>query len=356
MTHRSYALILVASILGVAAALAAGSARLEPLSGDLSRIGRYDEADFGWRGAQARFKEPLFQINPDHIGHDIVVLGDSFSNDGAASWVNYAAKETGARIATFHVRGKSWRALLDEPSYRAAPPKIFVLQIVERDLKKILGAASPACGGHTAALRVRLVSHPLTAAPERIDRPTRRTFAELDPRYFAQFQWARLLRRLGRSFGEVVEVSLTRRAFSSRRGEATLVYTGDVLKRFWTKADIEAMDCSLRQIQDAVQRDGRTLFLAMIIPDKLTAYSPDLADRSLAGLSVLGRLDSRAVSHVPVARALEREILAGTQDIYLPDDSHLGSAGQEAVARALLSELRRRGTLSPASKRLSTAN
>ena len=342
MTHRSYALILVASILGVAAALAAGSARLEPLSGDLS-IGRYDEADFGWRGAQARFKKPLFQIvrpyRPRHRGPGRLVL-----NDGAASWVNYAAKETGARIATFHVRGKSWRALLDEPSYRAAPPKIFVLQIVERDLKKILGAASPACGGHTAALRVRLVSHPLTAAPERIDRPTRRTFAELDPRYFAQFQWARLLRRLGRSFGEVVEVSLTRRAFSSRRGDATLVYTGDVLKRFWTKADIEAMDCSLLQIQDAVQRDGRTLFPAMITPDKLTAYSPDLADRC-SPPERSRRLDS-ARSPRPRRTRLEREILAGTQDIYLPT-TFISLRRSGSRRRALLSELRRRGRCRP---------
>jgi hypothetical protein len=356
MTHRSYTLILVASILGVAAALAAGSARLEPLSGDLARIGRYDETDFGWRGEQIRFKIPLFKRDPSRIDHDIVILGDSFSNDGAASWTNFAAAETGLRIATFHIRQTPWRAILDEPSYRSTPPKVFILEIVERDLKGMLRTAPPPCGGHASAPLVRLLTRPTTASPERISRPTQRTLAQLDPRHFTQFQWARLLRRLGRSSGEVVEVALTRRAFSSRRGDATLVYTGDVLKRFWTKADLEAMDCSLRQIQDTVQRDGRTLFLAMLIPDKLTAYSPDLADRSLADLGVLDRLDARTVSHVPVARALEREIHAGTQDIYLPDDSHLGSAGQEAVARALLDELRRRGALPPASRRLSTAN
>lgn len=356
MSHRSYALCLVAAILGVAGALAAGSARLEPLSGDLARIGRYDEADFGWLGAQTRFKEPLFQINPSRIDHDIVVLGDSFSNDGAASWVNYAAKETGARIAVFHVRGKSWRVLLDEPSYRAAPPKIFILEIVERDLKEILGAAPTSCGGRAPAPRVRLAPNPRTAALERVERPTRRTLVQLDPRHFAQFQEARLLRRLGRSSGEVVEVALTRRAFSSRRGDATLVYTGDLLKRFWTASDLDTIDCSLRQIQDAVQRDKRTLFLAMLIPDKLTAYSPDLADRSVAGLSILDRLDTRSISRLPVALALTRKIHAGVKDVYLPNDSHLGSAGHEALAQTLLDELRRREVLPPASKPLPTAN
>lgn len=345
MNHRSYAFSLSAAILGVAGALAAASSRLEPLSGDLARIGRYDEADFGWRGTQERFKEPLFQINPEHVDSDIVVLGDSFSNDGTASWVNYAVKETGARFATFHVRGRSWRELLDLPSYRAAPPKIFILQIVERDLKQILGAAPASCGGRAPAPRVRMAQSPRLATPENISRPTQRTLVQLDAHHFAQFQWARLLRLLGRSSGEVVEVALTRKAFSSRRADATLVYTGDVLKRFWTAAELKAIDCSLRQIQDAVQNDGRTLFLAMIIPDKLTAYSPDLADRSLAGLGVIDRLDSQAVARIPVARALEREIRAGALDVYLPDDSHLGSVGQEAVARALLDDLRRRGAL-----------
>lgn len=356
MTHRFYALSLAAAILGIAGALAAGSARLEPLSGDLARIARYDEADFGWLGAQVRFTEPLFKINPVRVEHDIVILGDSFSNDGAASWVNYAAKETGARIAVFHVRGKSWRALLDEPSYRAAPPKIFILEIVERDLKGALALAPSSCGGGAPAPRVRLGRSPLAAVAQLVERPTRRTFAELDPRHFAQFQGARLLRRLGRSSGEVVEVALTRRAFSSRRDDATLVYAGDLLKRFWTPSDLEAVACSLRRIQDAVQRDGRTLFLAMLVPDKLTAYSADLADRSIAGLGVLDRLDARAVSVIPVGRALEREIRAGTQDVYLPDDSHLGSAGQEALAQALLEELRRREVIPPASKPLSAAN
>jgi hypothetical protein len=354
MTDRSYTLILAAAILGIGAAFAAGSARLEPLSGDLARIGRFDEADYGWHGHQARFERPLFQVNPGRISHDIVILGDSFSNDGAAGWPNYVAAETGARIATFHVRGRPWRAVLNEPSYRASPPKVFVLEVVERDLKEILGAAPRSCGPGAPAPRVRLAYSPRTAALESVGRPTRRTFAQLDPLHFAQLEWARLLRRLGRSSGEAVEVALTRRAFSSRRGDSTLIYTGDVLKRFWIAPDLKAVDCGVRAIQDAVQRDGRTLFLTMLVPDKLTAYSPYLADRSLAGLGVLDRLDS--IARVPVAAALAREIHAGTLDVYLPDDSHLGSSGQEAVARALIEELRLRGVLPPASKRLQTAN
>lgn len=356
MSHRAYALSLAAAILVIAGALAAGSLGLEPFSGDLTRIGRFDEAEYGWIGAQTRFAKPLFQTSPARIDHDIVVLGDSFSNDGETSWPNYVAGLTGARVATFHVRGKSWRDLVDDPSYRASPPKVFVLEIVERDLKQILGAAPSSCGGRAPSPRVRLAAMARDMSPERAERPTRRSLAQLDPRQFTQFQWARLLRRHGRSTGEVVQVALTRRAFSSRRGDSTLVYTGDVLKRFWTASDLAAMDCALRRIQDAVQRDGRTLFLAMLIPDKLTAYSPLLADPTIAGLGVLDRLDPRAASRLPVARDLERAILAGTPDVYLPDDSHLGAAGQEILARTLLDELRRRGALPPASEPRPTAN
>lgn len=198
MSHRAYALSLAAAILGIAGALAAGSLELEPFSGDLARIGRFDEADYGWSGAQTRFAKPLFQTSPARIDHDIVVLGDSFSNDGETSWPNYVAGLTGARIATFHVRGKSWRKLLDDPSYRASPPKIFVLEIVERDLKQILGAAPSSCGGRAPSPRVRLAAMARDMSPERAERATRRSLAQFDPRQFAQFQWARLLRRHGR--------------------------------------------------------------------------------------------------------------------------------------------------------------
>lgn len=356
MTNSSYAFRLVLTVLAAASALAGGSILLQPLSGDQARIGRYDEADFGWQGTQTRFKEPLFQLDPARIDHDIVVLGDSFSNDASVSWQNHVAQQTGARIATFHIRNTRWDRLLQDPSYRASPPKVFVLEIVERDLKEALGTPPPSCEVLETSPHPRLPLSPVEAEVERYTRPTRRSLFQLDPREVLQFQWARLLRRFGRSSGEAVEVGLTRRAFSCRSEKSTLVYAGDILKRHWTPADLKNIGCQLRWIQDSVQRGGRTLFLVMLIPDKLTAYSPDLSDRALDGLGILSRLDTRGLNVLPVAQALGREIRAGTLDVYLPDDSHLGSLGQELLARTVFDELHRRGVLPSVPKRRLTSS
>ena len=45
--------------------------------------------------------------------------------------------------------------------------------------------------------------------------------------------------------------------------------------------------------------------------------------------------------------ALRKEIARGVRDVYLPNDTHWGSAGHQAVSRALLDYLTERGILSP---------
>lgn len=357
MTHRSYAVSLAAAVLAAAGLLAAASATLEPVSGDLARIGRFDESEYGWRAPQERRREPLFDVSPSRVSHDLVVLGDSFSQDPHAGWPGDLAAETGARVASFHLGGRTWRALLADPGYRASPPKVFILQVVERDARRWLADPAAPCAAAAPAPSPRLTERPRPVSYEPVERPTRRGPAELDAREFVQFQWARLLRRLGRRSGEAVAVGLTRRAFTSRRADSTLVYAGDLLKAYWTPADLRAVSCGLARMQDEVQRGGKTLFLAVLIPDKLTAYAPLLADRSLAGLGVLDRLDAPGLQTVPAAEALAQAVQAGVLDVYLPDDSHLGRAGHLAVARAVSGELRRRGALSPSrGGRLATSN
>lgn len=346
MSHRAYALSLIALILAAAGALTLASARLEPLSGDLTRIGRYDEAEFGWNQAQTRFHEPHFDDAPETLRHDIVVIGDSFSHNTTGSWQNYLAAKTGAHIATLPFGPGSWRTAVDGPSYRnSPPPKVFILEIVERDLKKNFGEPQTACGAASPTPRPRLVMHSIAYATERFERSLRLRFVELSAHYFAQSLWARLMRRLGRPTGEVVLVDIARPLFTSRRKDATLVYAGDFAKRDWTDADVKAIDCNLSLARDVIERGGRTIFLTMVVPDKLTAYSPNLLDRSLAGLGIIDRLDAPSVRMIPVARTVEKAIRAGVLDVYLPDDSHFGSAGYEAAARAVEAELLRRGIL-----------
>ena len=45
--------------------------------------------------------------------------------------------------------------------------------------------------------------------------------------------------------------------------------------------------------------------------------------------------------------ALKNEIARGTWDVYLPNDTHWGSAGHRTVARSLREYLKRKGVLAP---------
>jgi hypothetical protein len=151
--------------------------------------------------------------------------------------------------------------------------------------------------------------------------------------------------RIGVDTGQVMVADLSRTLFSSSFARESLFYEEDLRKASWTRADLDAIACGLRQLQDRVQMNGRSLFLALLIPDKLTVYGPDLVDHSLRDLSVLGRIDLRGVNLVRADLDLESAVRAGQLDIYLPDDTHLGSTGQAIVGGAVATELRRRGVV-----------
>lgn len=340
MSHRSYAVLLAAAIAAWCAFLGAYSLSLEPLSGDLARIGRFDEADFGPRAGQLRFSRPLFETAPPRLAHDVVVLGDSLSHDAASGWQNFMALETGETFAVFHWKQRKWEDLLSDPGYREHPPKVFIFQTFERSLKE--HAREGPCGGLIPPPRPSLAPRRRPAETFVYRRPVRARLSDVNLSYALDSMVARARRRLGLRSGEAMEVSLERPLFSSRKADAALIFRDDLLKGAWTRADLDAVSCGLRRLQDAVQGDGRTLFLAVLVPDKLSAYSGDLKDRSLAGLGVLDRLDLEGVNVVPVGARLTEAVKAGTVDVYLPDDSHLGSAGYAIMARSISSEVQRR--------------
>ena len=131
--------------------------------------------------------------------------------------------------------------------------------------------------------------------------------------------------------------------FSSRHDRGLLVYAEDFNKLGWRSADWDAAICDLVRLQDRVQANGRTAFLAMVVPDKLTVYTPFLPERRYDGLSHLDWLaDAATLNLVRLDGALDprRHV-----DLYLPDDTHWSSAGYDIAAGLVLGQMLDRGIL-----------
>jgi len=133
--HRRFVLGLLALVLVLAFGLFCLGVYLQPLSGDLTRIGSYAEKDFGWNKPQLEFQPPLSEIGRYEHYHDVVVLGDSFSTGRPhLRWQNYLVAAKGWSIATLDTNKIHVEQILENPVFRKTPPKIFILENVERDL------------------------------------------------------------------------------------------------------------------------------------------------------------------------------------------------------------------------------
>lgn len=131
------------------------------------------------------------------------------------------------------------------------------------------------------------------------------------------------------------------RFFSSRQSNTLLLYKHDLRKASWDTPEIAKIKCILMNMQNLVQANGKTLFIAMIVPDKLTAYSHHLMDRAYANLSVFDALAAeQSINLVRLDWAMQVAIDQGIIDVYLPNDTHWGYRGHQIAATSLAQYLR----------------
>jgi hypothetical protein len=323
----------------------------ETLTGDLTRIGWFSENEFGWAGEQQRFVPPLAPAATLDGRYDIVAVGDSFTaeeyNPGV-TWPHFLARDTGLRIGVFDSGIDSLDSVLASPGYREHPPAALIYEVVERSLIPAhRGGDVAGCVATSPTPRPRLAIAPLSVAPRSVSRTLSRPWDDWPASYAMNYLLQNTLRWWrGHEATSAVRLEMTRAGlFSSRHSRGLLVYAEDFNKESWSAADWTAALCDLARIQDRVEANGHTAFLAMIVPDKLTVYSPFLADRHIAALSQLGRLDEiPSVNLVRVDRALDPGARA---DLYLPDDTHWSSATHEMAAGLVLRALLDRGVVRP---------
>lgn len=353
-SFRRYNLLLAALLGPVVALMLVASFFLQPYDGDLTRIGGFPETRYGWQAPQKRFVPPLYHLHDSGDATlaesaEIIVIGDSFSHRADVSWPNYLAQATGLRVHVFKSGKMTPDQLLQSETFRHNPPRVMIWQIVERNLINRRSADNVSCRVGAAPVAAQIPAHSLSVTAQTFQREVRAAAFDLSiaadsltkilPRELIGYNWTRARR-----------LALTHEApFSSTERRQLLVYLNDIKKSGRTDADWESARCRLIELQNRVQANGQTYFIAMIAPDKLSAYDDFLVDRSLAGLSHIDRLARDPALHLPrIDLALRRAIRDGVTDVYLSNDTHWGSAGYAVAARAVVEQLMRAGVLAPA--------
>lgn len=337
---------------------------LEPLSGDLTRLGGYSENDFGWKKEQQKVAERLVDYKPGKQYYDVVVLGDSFSYDNesaqthhSAYWQNFFANETGLTVVTYDVNQTKLKDIVLSESFRESPPKIFIFEYVERDLTNLplLLAENKLAKNCEIIEKVSPNQFKVTNSRIPIQNFNRSLvfanstdeFPFFDLSYAADFLRKNFSRNV-LQWDDVRAKILTLKSndsFSSHVKNRLLVFDNDFRKLGWKPKVIEDAICVLKTIQNYVQQNGMTYFAAMIAPDKSSAYAEYLIDEQYKDMSQLDVIADSQLNLIKVHTAIKASINSGEIDVYLPNDTHWGSTGHRVAAEYVKDYLLDRGVI-----------
>lgn len=339
--YRRYNFTIAALLLiGLAIGLVA-TAWLDPLDGDLTRLGGYPETRFGWNEPQQRFDPPRATPGRMNVHYDVVVIGDSFStvtspdrrHRAGMFWTDHLAALTGLSVGVFDIAATAFDTLIT--GLAAAPPRLLILETVERGIGRL-----PILPGDCRPAPARPIALPraVPSAQIAINRPVA---AGPDPLRIGEAlgQIGTALERLpaGRDINRVRQSPLTRGDLFTDADPATLLfYTEDLARNAWTPDDWAEITCRIRALHATVTQRLGSGFLLLVAPDKSSAYAPFLPERDRP-VDAITRL--AGVADLPLVRAdltIRRLIAAGTRDVYLPNDTHWGYAGARAAAEAVL--------------------
>jgi hypothetical protein len=321
---------------------------LEPYTGDLTRIGGLSERNFGWRKPQLRFKEALHSRGNDIKDYDryfdVVVIGDSFSNQGAFGWQNYLQQMTSYSVMFFHFDDVSLDDLQESEQFRRTPPALVIYQVVEHGMHDRFIGYEHAQFEQTASSAPRHQTLPPFRAATRVDQET--FSRDTAPRWRIDTASHFLKMRLKQIFGSRPRAyihSLSRSdLFSSKKPEKCLIYYADFIKDRISDAEWAAVEKRYFIRRKKFEEETNTRLCYMIVPDRMTAYRDYLQPENGASYrSAHERMPGAfSIEEVPLTQMIRAAIARGVEDVYLPNDAHWGFAGHRIAAEAVVSYLK----------------
>lgn len=325
MTPGGYLKLSLLTALLLLSAAGALVAFNQPYHGDLTRISRFTERDFGWRDPQ-----PVIAPLPDSPDARVLVIGDSFSDKRL--WQALVHRATGTRFSFVHFDQVKRSGL---PQLIAARnPDFVIFERVERMLPHTFPEPFPCVmppGNTPRPAQEAPAPLSLLTGLEIRHRPT----LPGSPRQGAQA--LHHLRMLTQRKSQVIAAPLTVTGLFShaRAGEVLLLVDDQQISRKVppvTQADIA---CHLADWVRATPRPS----LVVLIPDKTTVYQAYLQDFAARQKrpSLIEGLDSLPGAEVfNATHALRERVRNGGRDIYQPDDTHFGPEGHAILAARVM--------------------
>lgn len=321
----------------------------QPVTGDLTRLGGYLESDFGWNEPQYGFKQPGFKnaLNLDEYDkyYDIVVMGDSFSLNETNGWQNILHAITGQSIITFAqsdgfgISGFGVEAIINSRQFREHPPRYLILEFVER--KAVVNLSRYA---HNTIELTSITHHQPVAnrsinfAPASATRQLNR-MPQIGLEQRMQQAGNYLIKLLYRQLGDVGRARVYKLSrndlFSNEDSDLLLVVDEDIYKPTISEIDAQQLAKALQYIEKIVCANGRTQFIPLIMPDKLTTYMPYIDKSDISTQSYLPLL-AQYYDLPRIDIAFQRALTNGVKDLYLPNDTHTGFMGYQLAAEELV--------------------
>ena len=346
MMARFYNRIIILSFIVIALPLSFFVFWLEPFSGDLTRIGGYRENEYGWNQPQKRFIQTHYEVGESikdyNKYYDIVTIGDSFSVNKEQSWQNYLALSSNLSIITFHRRAVSISELLKSKQFHETPPRIFIFEVVEHGIQTALHDISLISVGRKNINRLTpKMQFKEVAYSKYMEAFKRNLNSSLSMDTALHYIKTCLKQRFGsrvKALPKFVENKKT--LFSNSNKESILFYHLDNLKNSISLQEWSIIEKRFALAQGLIQQNGKTLFLAMIAPDKRTAYDYLLMNEGGKYKAAIDMMPGNDKIHwIDTLSELRNMIDRNVTDVYLPNDIHWGYKGYEAAFIAIAKKI-----------------
>lgn len=330
----------------------------QPTTGDLTRISHYPDRFYGWNDTQEVLVEPRTRRVVSHfeesnnwpVNADILLFGDSFADPlpESLSWVDLIEQHTGlaVQVVKYQDFGQVLRYLHSD-AFAANPPKLVILETVERYLREraLQAYDFPAdCNNDKSVSRKIVVTDKTPAVLDSRWVNRREDYLSVSEFFERSVVYMRKLMKPKGS--PVVKMDLTQNnLFSHLRSDQVLIYREDLSKHDFSGLSQQQIDEIRVQVTCGMNKmlgfSKSVPFGFVLVPDKLSVYAPWVKSVIPAKRLNLNELAGAVFGQylIDLRPSLQLSIQQGVRDVYLPNDSHWGSAGQRVAAETVIQAL-----------------
>jgi SGNH hydrolase-like domain, acetyltransferase AlgX len=307
---------------------------IQPVTGDLARLGKLAERDFGWNEPQ-----PIVPILSSNflVQPDVIVLGDSFSESNV--WQTIAMQKTKLNLLTFsHLTMRKPECIeqwLKSLPNRYPSAKTIVIETTEKSFLVRFTADQSACK------RPPLEPHSIAAWSTAEARPSSIKDVMPDPIYglrAALSLWKKFDKST-KSADAFVEPLNRSDLFSNRRSDLLLYYKDDVIRNPQNPEFFSVAAKKILTLQQIAAQSNLRL-LVTVVPDKSSIYSRffKTPPTETTSSKIEKTLQEDGINNIDLFTPFNTNVTK-IKDLYLSNDTHLSTRGYmlmgEVIAKAL---------------------